>query len=50
MIKKSIFSLRKQIRLRPDQVVWLSNQPEGDSNIIRRALDEFIERQEKNKK
>jgi hypothetical protein len=50
MLKKQVFSVRKQIRLRPDQVVWLDEQSENDSVTIRRLIDTEIEKQKENQK
>jgi len=50
MLKNQVFSIRQQIRVRPDQSVWLQKQPENISVTIRRLIDAEIERQKENQK
>jgi hypothetical protein len=50
MINKSRYPVRKNFRLRPDQSIWLSKQPNDESTTIRALIDVEIARQEKSKK
>jgi hypothetical protein len=43
-MKESVFSVRQQIRLRPDQIEWLEAQREQKSQVIRRLIDAEMER------
>ena len=50
MIKQGKYSEREYFRIRPDQAIWLSQQPNSKNETIRRLIDDEIKRQKENLK